>query len=105
MPSSPANRAAACAALSNTKLEVRYSASACSWNWLRTWPARTPNVAVSSFSSIKKPGPHLRLKRDRVLRHALAAFVTRPQAVAQIGARKGTISGGETIRKAADYAA
>src|SRR5918911_4159256 len=83
MPSSaPAKRAAACAALSKRKLEVRYSASECSWNWLRTWPARTPSVAKLSFSLIKKPGRGA----DRVSRHALAAFITRPQAVAQIGA-------------------
>src|SRR2546423_6154761 len=92
MPSSPpAKRAAAWAALSNTKLEVRNSASACSPNWLRTWPARTPRVASSRLLSIKKPGP----KRTGFFRHALAAFITRPQAVAQIGAKAKIISGWE----------
>jgi hypothetical protein len=37
-------RAAACAALSNTKLEVRNSASECSANSVRNIPARTPLV-------------------------------------------------------------
>ena len=48
------------AALSKTKLEVRYSASACSLNWLRSWPALTASVSrrKSSFmtlSSKKNP--------------------------------------------------
>ena len=34
-------RAAASAALANTKLEVRKIGSACSPSWVRTWPART----------------------------------------------------------------
>jgi len=43
--SSPMKRAAACAALSYTKLEVRNNASLCSPNWLRAVPARTANVS------------------------------------------------------------
>ena len=47
-------RAAASAALPNTKLEVRNIASECSLNWLRTVPARTASVSMSysySYSS------------------------------------------------------
>ena len=40
-------RAAACSAVSKTKLEVRNSASECSWNSVRRCPARTPSVALS----------------------------------------------------------
>src|SRR5438105_14452297 len=54
--SAPVKRAAACSALSKTKLEVRNSASACSLNSVRACPARTPRVARSGFLSIKKPG-------------------------------------------------
>ncbi len=60
--SPPLKRPAAWAALSNTKLEVRNSASACSLNSVRTWPARTPRVA-SSLSSIKKPGSFAKANR------------------------------------------
>ena len=55
----PVKRPAACSALSNTKLEVRNSASACSLNWVRIWPARTARVASSLSSFIKKPGSFL----------------------------------------------
>ena len=30
-----------------TKLEVRKSASECSWNSVRAWPARTPRVWIA----------------------------------------------------------
>jgi hypothetical protein len=43
--SSPMKRFAACSALSKVKLEVRNSASLCSWNWLCTLPARTASVS------------------------------------------------------------
>src|SRR5262245_61713355 len=84
--SSPVKRAAACLALLNTKLEVRNSASECSWNSVRAIPARTPLVAISYGLAIKKPGPLC--SGPGSPRHALAGFITRPQAVApQIGAK------------------
>ena len=92
--SSPEKRAAAWAAFLNTKLEVRYSASECSLNWLRWMPARTASVSNSSSSHLialsscnidvvmtnKKPAKAF-AKRVRVSTRALAVFVTRPQAV------------------------
>ena len=46
--------AAACAALSNTKLEVRNSASLCSLNWLRSVPERTARVS-NCAARVSKP--------------------------------------------------
>src|SRR5512136_28485 len=75
--SAPEKRAAACAALPNTKLEVRNSASLCSLNAERSVPARTARVSKSSGSDMKKPaGP----KRSGSRLLALAVFVKRPQA-------------------------
>jgi len=55
--SSPANRAAACAALSKTKLDVRNSASLCSLNSLRSVPARTARVSKSGCSRLMTQKP------------------------------------------------
>src|SRR5882762_10198681 len=91
----PVKRAAACAALSKTKLEVRNSASACSLNSVRRCPARTPSVARSAFFSIKKPRLICELSGPGFSRHALAAFITRPQAVGSNRREKASISGCE----------
>src|SRR5258706_16426708 len=92
--SSPEKRAAASAAFLNTKLDVRYSASECSLNWLRWMPARTASVSSSSSSHLIVPSPcavgfvmtnkkpaRAFAKRVRISTRALAVFVTRPQAV------------------------
>jgi hypothetical protein len=55
----PPKPAAAAAAFSNTKLEVRNSASECSPKSLRAVPARTPRVEMSFSLAIKKPDPFL----------------------------------------------
>src|SRR6266850_3570849 len=96
MPSSlPAKRVAACAALSKTKLDVRKSASECSWNWLRTVPARTPNVASCSSLSIKKPGRLVSLKGYRVFAARFSGICYAPASCGSNRREKGTISGGE----------
>src|SRR5690606_34208703 len=50
--SSPEKRRAAWAAFSKTKLEVRYSASPCSPNWLRSCPARTAKVGSCHAAAV-----------------------------------------------------
>ena len=86
-----AKRAAACAALSNTKLEVRNSASECSWNSLRAWPARTPSVASSYSLAIKKPG--LCAKRTGFLSARFSGICYAPASCGSNRREKRTISG------------
>src|SRR5207237_897539 len=81
------------ATLTMTKPELRQCASLCSLNSVRLCPARTPSVATSNLSLIKKPDPLSSTTRTWFPRHALAAFVARPQAVAQVGANLRKLDG------------
>src|SRR5690606_39951593 len=84
-----AKRAAASAALRKVKLEVRKTGSLCSASSVRRWPVRIPRVARPHSPSSPVMLNPIKKKPAWTTKagfFALAAFIKRPQAEAQIGA-------------------